>query len=73
MAGHDQKPAADAEEAGEGADDQADHHQADGDRRRDADGRIALRCARTQHGNANRDHCKREQEQKLVTGDKLAD
>src|SRR5262245_44103082 len=40
-AGHDQKPA-DAEEAGEGADDQADHHQADGDRRRDADGRIAL-------------------------------
>ena len=27
--------------------------------------RIALRCARTQHGNADRDHCKRKQKQKL--------
>jgi hypothetical protein len=31
----------------------ADRHQADDDRRRDADGRIAPRCARTQHGNAD--------------------
>src|SRR5262249_56905501 len=41
-----ENPAADTEEAGESADDQADRHQANGDRRCDADGRIALRCGR---------------------------
>ena len=35
--------------------------------------RIALRCARTQHGNADRDHCKRKQKQKPIAGDQLVD
>jgi hypothetical protein len=35
--------------------------------------RIALRCARMWHGNADRDHCKHEQKQKPVAGDQLAD